>query len=532
MPRKYGQDSSCATYNMLANASHVYKTPVLANMSHKHDNKNYTLYTIYKPYTENKLIRITSINFNFNFYKTLCFDLDITFCPSEIQLLDYMQIQFFTFCTKLKSSSVLKFYIHFLITIFTIFDISSAPSTIIYKLRYRFQRNCILRHDYQVLLINLSFNYLRTIYPIKIHTTVIMSHIQVLSIIILPLNFIIQDIKQLINLLWYINKLSKNKSNLVKTRIIGGGVSNIFLPQDLSQYSDYIKDNCQYTFHKYISIDSESEDIQNRSDLLLISDLSLSVLVSHLSISNMKKIASAHNLKFNSKIKSDTLQRLLSEHICQNCNNYTTIFKCIDLNEKSEQNKKLKTEKVKQYQTLNSEKYKTSNLYAVKQYQKLNAQKMQVNNLEAVKQYQATPKGKESHLAAVKNYQVRTQSQFPPTLLSSSLQCQVISAFCKDTAPNAFQEAGCTVCGRLTLLTELQKQSDLNLDLDILHQPGITQKERYSSKDAFEDISSPILEDNLDSICNTCYKSLSEVFTLPHGFYLESGWSLPDSSET
>ena len=41
-----------------------------------------------------------------------------------------------------------------------------------------------------------------------------------------------------------------------------------------------------------------------------------------------------------SKIKSDTLQRLLSEHICQNCNNYTTIFKCIDLNEKLEKTKK------------------------------------------------------------------------------------------------------------------------------------------------------------------------------------------------
>jgi len=86
----------------------------------------------------------------------------------------------------------------------------------------------------------------------------------------------------------------------------------------------------------------------------------------------------------------------------------------------------------------------------------------------------------------------------------------VISEFCKNTAPIAFQEAGCIVCGRLTLLTELQKLSDLNLNLGILYQSGITQKERYSITDALEDISGPILEDNLDSICNTCYKSLSE----------------------
>jgi len=98
-------------------------------------------------------------------------------------------------------------------------------------------------------VIKLSSNYLRTIYPLKFYTIVIMSHIQVSHIIILPLNFVIQDIKQLINLLWYINKLSKSKSNLVKTRIIGGGPSNIFLSEDLSQYSDYIKDNFQYTFY-------------------------------------------------------------------------------------------------------------------------------------------------------------------------------------------------------------------------------------------------------------------------------------------
>ena len=53
MPCKYGQDLSCATYDMLANASHIHKTLVLANMSHKHYTKNYPLCTIYKPYTEN-----------------------------------------------------------------------------------------------------------------------------------------------------------------------------------------------------------------------------------------------------------------------------------------------------------------------------------------------------------------------------------------------------------------------------------------------------------------------------------------------
>jgi len=42
-----------------------------------------------------ELIKTTSINFKFNLNKTLCLELDIRFCSSEIQILDYIQIQLF-----------------------------------------------------------------------------------------------------------------------------------------------------------------------------------------------------------------------------------------------------------------------------------------------------------------------------------------------------------------------------------------------------------------------------------------------------
>jgi len=74
-----------------------------------------------------------------------------------------------------------------------------------------------------------------------------------------------------------------------------------------------------------------------------------------------------------------------------------------------------------------------------------------------VKKYQSsTDNFKSSNLEAVKNYQARIKSQFPPPQLTKSLQNQIISEFCQDTSPTIFQEAGCAVCGRLTLLTELQ----------------------------------------------------------------------------
>jgi hypothetical protein len=43
-----------------------------------------------------------------------------------------------------------------------------------------------------------------------------------------------------------------------------------------------------------------------------------------------------------------------------------------------------------------------------------------------------------------------------------------------------------------------------------LTQQSITQIKRKSSDDDFEDINRPILEKNLDNICNLCYKSISK----------------------
>jgi len=43
-----------------------------------------------------------------------------------------------------------------------------------------------------------------------------------------------------------------------------------------------------------------------------------------------------------------------------------------------------------------------------------------------------------------------------------------------------------------------------------LCQSGVTQKECSLIEDALEDITGPVLEESLDSICNTCYKLVSK----------------------
>ena len=60
-------------------------------------------------------------------------------------------------------------------------------------------------------------------------------------------------------------------------------------------------------------------------------------------------------------------------------------------------------------------------------------------------------------------------------------------------------ESGCIVCGKLTPILELKKLSEINLDLDMLIQSGMSQKERTCSEDPIADIEGPVLDKKLDS---------------------------------
>ncbi|KDR74556.1 hypothetical protein GALMADRAFT_71169, partial [Galerina marginata CBS 339.88] len=101
-----------------------------------------------------------------------------------------------------------------------------------------------------------------------------------------------------------------------------------------------------------------------------------------------------------------------------------------------------------------------------------NPEQYKSENLKAVKNYQTsnTEKYKSDHLTAVKKNQIKSATKFPPFSLSDKLQHLIISKFCNDTKPNKFEETGCSVCGKLTLLIDVLKLSDLNLNLDFLHQ--------------------------------------------------------------
>jgi hypothetical protein len=86
-----------------------------------------------------------------------------------------------------------------------------------------------------------------------------------------------------------------------------------------------------------------------------------------------------------------------------------------------------------------------------------------ITNLESVKNQAKNPEmSKISNLKSVRKYQEK-ETNFLPKPLTSLLQHKIASNFCKDTSPETFEESGCAVCGKLTLLTELQNLSELGL---------------------------------------------------------------------
>src|SRR5882757_4339304 len=68
---------------------------------------------------------------------------------------------------------------------------------------------------------------------------------------------------------------------------------------------------------------------------------------------------------------------------------------------------------------------------------------------------------------------------FPPAPPDASLRKNIINGFCDATDPSRFEEAGCAVCGVLTLQTELSDLRSLNIDLSLLNTAGLgfTRKE-------------------------------------------------------
>jgi len=456
---------------------------------------------------------------------------------------------------KLISSPLLELYIRTILVILQSFDIVVENDLPLYKcqqINLTLRRHFYRRHDYKVLADKVIYCSAICIHPTPMFIKFFINYIFALRVIyIFILKPVLCPALYLFDVLIYdtyyqiilcckdLNYYSEPET----TKATGGGPSYELNYDDLSCYSDQVKSNIKYTFYTYV-LETE-KNLFESTDLIAISNISWNIILPKLTVENLKLIAKSHKLKVQSKMKSQELQSIINAHICENCDKYIYIFQCIKNENKSDKHKADLLRATKKYQTKNAEIYKATHLKAVKKHQTKNSETYKTTNLESVKKHQAKNPElyKATHLQAVKNhqaknpetskifnlksvkkYQTKIETSFPPKPLSSLLQHKIASNFCKDTSPNAFEEGGCTVCGKLTLLTELQNLSELELNLDVLIQQGITQIERKSSDDDFEDINGPILEKDLNKICNICYKSISKgkmpLFALANGKWI------------
>jgi hypothetical protein len=89
--------------------------------------------------------------------------------------------------------------------------------------------------------------------------------------------------------------------------------------------------------------------------------------------------------------------------------------------------------------------------------------------------FEHCPKDSETHKPSVQAGPPEVQStshNFPPVPPNPCLHRKIISEFYNATAPSKFEEAGCAVCGSLTLRSELSELSSLDIDLSVLNAAG------------------------------------------------------------
>src|ERR1700723_3407078 len=320
--------------------------------------------------------------------------------------------------------------------------------------------------------------------------------------------------------------ISPTSNVIMSERLIGGG-PNTFSAEELQpMFSKNLEKNTCYKFKAYVKY---SETIESEYTCVF----ALKLLIDRLTLAELKIIASFHGIVYVKKISISALRQTLHNHVCgETCDIHMCIFEKIDTTTKVKKAKADNLEAVKKYQQKQGENYKAANLESVKKNQEKQGDKYKAAHLEAVKknqdkqgdEYQAAhlesvkknqekqgDNYKAANLEAVKKYQVKmSEPSFPPSPPFSELQHTIVSDFCHDMSPSQFIESACAVCGQLTCNRDLQHLSDADLDLDILIREGVTQEERKHSDDLIQSLEGPVLIENPQCICKSCYNSISK----------------------
>ena len=154
-----------------------------------------------------------------------------------------------------------------------------------------------------------------------------------------------------------------------------------------------------------------------------------------------KELVNLHDMYMPSKILLKDAQTLLENHKCETCEDLLAVFRP----------------------------YKVAS----------NAERQQTwyqNNKEKRAEYNMQPQYQASNReSARKYYWSKKDVKFPPDPPSAYLCQKIVSDFCANTSPEVFEEAGCSVCGKLTPICQMEELSEVE-NLDLLKVNGVTRK--------------------------------------------------------
>ena len=276
----------------------------------------------------------------------------------------------------------------------------------------------------------------------------------------------------------------------------GGGPSLVFSSDELLPYTSTDLQEKQYKFFRCIKTEDKQTHISNNETTVLCA-VPLSILAPKLTMKCIKDLSVLHQIYIPPKALVKNAQMLLQDHKCHKCNSYISLFKPykVQSNAQRQQNwyKKLEPDE-KAVHLTEKAKYKTSSKYQ--------------------------EKDSEKHKA---DYWAKKEVKFPPAPPSAPLCQKIMSDFCADTSPEAFEETGCAVCGKLTPVCEMEELSDVE-NISLLRVDGITKKARSNSSDPVKELRGPILAPGCNSICSTCVEFLEKgkmpILALANGLWV------------
>src|SRR5882762_6630237 len=282
----------------------------------------------------------------------------------------------------------------------------------------------------------------------------------------------------------------KDSEKSTRFHFYGGGKALLF-SYELQPYASADLHEQQYQFLQCIKKDNEHNIGINDGNVLC--SVPLDVLIPKLTFKSAKELANLHDMYMPSKILLKNARILLENHKCETCPDLLTVFKPYKVVSNAE-------------------------------YQRTWYQKNREKRAECDRQRTLNPEYQESNNKSSKKYHLSKKDvKFPPAPPSTELCRNIVSAFCDDTSPDVFEEAGCAVCGKLTPICEMEELSEVE-NVGLLKGDGVTRKARYKSSDPVKELKGSILAPGCSRVCFICIESLDKnkmpLLALANGLWI------------